>query len=146
MPLLINDRVDIALACGADGVHLGQDDMDVATARQLLGPAAIIGATAKTPELARAAIAMGADYVGTGAVYETSTKSSSCIGLDGLGAVCAAIRPTPAVGIGGVEHANAAAVVRAGAHGVAVVSAVFGADDVQAATAALKEIVAGAKA
>jgi len=141
VPVLINDRVDVALASGADGVHLGQDDMDVTTARRLLGPNAIIGATAKTPELARAAVAMGADYVGSGAVYETATKSSSCIGLRGLSAVCEAIKPVPVVGIGGVEHSNAAEVIRAGAQGVAVVSAVFGSKDVRSATEALLKVV-----
>ena len=147
VPVLINDRVDIALASGAAGAHLGQEDLDVTTARKILGPAAIIGATAKTPELAKRAVAMGADYIGSGAVYETSTKSSSCIGLEGLSAVCAAIHPVPVVGIGGIGHENARAVVEAGgAQGVAVVSAVFDAKDVQAATEALLQVMCAAKA
>jgi len=92
-------------------------------------------------------VAAGADYIGSGAVYPTATKSSSCIGLEGLQAVCAAIRPTPVVGIGGIGHDNAAAVVVAGgAQGVAVVSAVFDAEDVEKATAALRLAVLAAKA
>lgn len=143
VPVLINDRIDVALASGAAGVHLGQTDMDAATARSLLGPQKIVGVTAKTPELAREAVAAGADYVGCGAVYPTSTKDSSCIGLPGLAAVCAAIAPTPVVGIGGVVLANAAEVVGAGAGGVAVVSAVFDVADVASATRALRRVVVG---
>ena len=140
VPVLINDRVDIALASGAAGVHLGQGDLDAATARRLLGPAAIIGVTAKTAALGRAAQAAGADYLGTGAVYPTATKDSSCIGLEGLQAVCAAV-DIPVVGIGGITLGNAAAVVEAGAQGVAVVSAVFDAPDIAEATAALSRVV-----
>ena len=118
----------------------------MSTTRRILGPAAIIGATAKTPELAKRAVAMGADYVGSGAVYQTATKSSSCIGLEGLSAVCAAIHPVPVVGIGGIDHGNARAVVEAGgAQGVAVVSAVFDTKDVQSATEALRQVMCAAK-
>jgi len=136
VPVLINDRVDIALASGAAGVHLGQSDLDAATARRLLGDGAIIGVTAKTAALGAAAAAAGADYLGCGAVYPTATKDSSCIGLDGLTEVCAAV-DLPVVGIGGITLSNAAAVVGAGARGVAVVSAAFDAADVAAATAEL---------
>lgn len=141
--MLVNDRIDVALASGAAGVHLGQTDMDAATARSLLGPQKIIGVTAKTPEMAREAVAAGADYIGCGAVYPTSTKDSSCIGLSGLAAVCAAVAPTPVVGIGGVALANAAEVVGAGAGGVAVVSAVFDTADVASATRALCRALGG---
>ena len=144
VPVVINDRVDVALASGAAGVHLGQEDMEVDAARRLLGADAIVGATAKTAELARAAVAMGADYVGSGAVYETTTKSSSCIGLAGLTKVCDAIAPVPVVGIGGVGLSNAPPVIAAGAKGVAVVSAVFDAADVAAATRALVHAVGNA--
>lgn len=117
-------------------MHLGQSDLDCATARRLLGDGAIIGVTAKTAALGAAALAAGADYLGCGAVYPTATKDSSCIGLDGLTTVCTAV-DLPVVGIGGITLANAASVVGAGARGVAVVSAVFDAADVAAATTEL---------
>ena len=107
---------------------------------------AIIGATAKTAALGRAAIERGADYVGSGAAYATATKSSSVIGLNGVAAVCEAIAPAPVVGIGGITLANALDVIAAGAHGVAVVATLFDTADVEAATRGLAQVVAAAKA
>ncbi|PKI74854.1 hypothetical protein CRG98_004626 [Punica granatum] len=126
--LLINDRVDVALACDADGVHVGQSDMPVRVARALLGPDKIIGVSCKTPEQAHRAWTDGADYIGCGGVYPTNTKANNkTIGLDGLKAVCLASK-LPVVAIGGIGPSNAGAVMEIGApnlKGVAVVSALF---------------------
>lgn len=136
---IVNDRVDVALAAGADGVHLGPDDLPVEVARALLGPRALIGFSAGTPEEARAAEAAGADYLGTGAVYGTLSKgdAGAAIGLAGLAAVCAATR-LPVVAIGGVGLRRAAPCVEAGAVGVAVITAVTAAPDVEGAARALR--------
>ncbi len=125
VPLIINDRVDVAVAVGADGAHVGQADLPAAAARALLGPDAILGVSVKTPAEAAAAAAAGADYVGAGAVFATGTKDSSVIGLEGLRVVAAASR-LPVVAIGGLGPARAGAAVGAGAAGVAAVGAVFG--------------------
>jgi hydroxymethylpyrimidine kinase/phosphomethylpyrimidine kinase/thiamine-phosphate diphosphorylase len=130
--LIINDRVDIAIAAGADGVHVGQDDLPAREVRRLIGPGKLLGVSVKTPEEAVKAAADGADYVGCGAVLPTGTKDSSVIGIDGVARVCAAV-DIPVVAIGGVGAANAADIVRAGAAGIAVVSAVFAAQDAEAA-------------
>lgn len=132
---LINDRVDIALAVGADGVHLGADDLPVAAARHLLGPDAIIGATARDAATATAAVAAGASYLGVGPVYGTTTKAGlpDPIGVAGLAAVTAAV-DVPVVAIAGVTVDQVPELLAAGAHGVAVVGAVFGADDPARAT------------
>ncbi len=144
---IVNDRVDVALAAGADGVHLGTDDLPVAEARRLMGPGRIIGFSAATPEEARQARADGADYLGAGPVFVTGTKADAGvpIGPSGLAAVCAAT-DLPVVGIGGVTSASAPAAIAAGAAGVAVVSAVAAASDMAAATRALAEAVRRAKA
>lgn len=136
VPLLVNDRVDIALACGAAGVHLGQDDLAVPDARRMLGPGAVIGVSVNTPEEARRAAAEGADYVGAGPAFATSTKDTplAVLGPDGI----ARIRRTvgiPVVAIGGITAANAASLAAAGADGVAVVSAILGTPDPEAAAA-----------
>jgi thiamine-phosphate pyrophosphorylase len=135
--LVVNDRVDVARAADADGVHLGDDDLPVAVAREQLGPDATIGRSVSTVEGAREAAAAGADYLGVGAVYRTDSKDvddeESEIGLGTVRAVDAAV-DVPFVGIGGVTPENAADVVAAGADGVAVVSAIAGADDPEAAT------------
>ena len=129
----VNDRFDLALLCGADGVHLGQDDLPLAAARAL-GPDLLVGISTHDPEQARAAVAGGADYVGCGPVFATTTKPGPdpIAGLAGLGAVCAAVR-VPVVAIGGITLANAPAVLAAGAAAVAVISAVNYAPDVVAA-------------
>ncbi len=143
---LVNDRVDVALAAGAHGVHLGQDDLPAAAARRL-GPGLVVGVSAATGQEAVAAGADGADYLGVGSVFATATKADAGtpIGLVGLARVARA-SDLPAVAIGGVTPANAAAAIAAGAAGVAVVSAVVAADDVAGAAAALAAAVGTALA
>lgn len=144
--LMVNDRIDVALAVEADGVHVGPDDMPVAVARELVGPDRIIGASAGTVDEARAAQADGADYLGVGSVYATGTKADAGepIGPEGLACI-AASASIPVVGIGGIAEDNAAEVISAGAEGVAVISAVVSADDVQAAARRLVERIRAAK-
>lgn len=153
VPLLINDRVDVALAAGADGVHVGQDDMPVADARRLLGPAAIIGLSIKTPEEAEAAPVDALDYVCIGGVYATMSKDNpkAPIGTDGLASRAAAFRRrAPALPVGaiaGIDATNAADVMATGVDGVAVISALSMVDDPAAAARTLRTIVdAGAAA
>lgn len=136
--LFVNDRLDVALALEADGVHLGPDDLPVAAARAVAPPGFLIGRSADDPEVARRAVAEGADYIGCGTVYATTTKADAgeVIGLEGLGRVAAAVR-VPVVGIGGITVARAAEVARTGAAGVAVVGAVMSAADPAGAVRAL---------
>ncbi len=138
VPLLINDRIDVALAAGADGAHVGQQDMPVALARQLLGPAAIIGLSITELGQVRDRDVELADYFGVGPIFAQSTKLDATppLGLDGLAEVRRATGK-PIVAIGGVSAANADAVRSVGADGIAVVSAIMGADDPRAAAAAL---------
>lgn len=125
LPLFINDRVDVAAIAGAAGVHLGDEDLGVAAARSLLGPAVWIGRTARSPEAARRAADEGADYVGAGTIYPGGTKPGiPVIGLDGLRTVAKA-SPVPVVAIGGIDAERAAACLMAGAAGVAVIGALF---------------------
>jgi len=140
--VLINDRVDVALAAGADGVHLGQDDLDLRDARRLLGPAAIVGVSVLTPQQARAAERDGASYLAASPVFGTPTKpeAADTLGLEGLRRL-RAVR-LPLVAIGGIKSDNATEVVAAGADGVAVVSAIMAAEDVPAACRALARAVA----
>ncbi len=142
VPLIINDRVDIALACGADGVHLGQDDMPLDAARKLLGGVKIIGVSANTLKEAREAERLGADYVGLGPIYATTTKDTDLpvLGPEGIRRMRQKIG-IPIVAIGGINAGNAAAVMKAGAAGVAVVSAILGAPDVRLAAADLKKVL-----
>ncbi len=139
VPLLINDRMDIALASGAVGVHLGQDDMPVAFARKVLDSPTLIGVSVNTVEEAREAERLGADYVGLGPIYPTGTKATSLpvIGPAGIRAVKAKVS-IPVVAIGGISPTNACEVHRAGADGIAVVSALLGAADVRKAARELK--------
>ena len=142
IPLLINDRVDIVLACGAAGVHLGQDDMPLPDARRLLGPGKVIGISVNTLDEAAEAERLGADYVGLGPVYGTSTKQTvlPVLGPEGIQRIKRQIR-IPIIAIGGINAANADAVKKAGAAGVAVVSAILGAADARQAAAELKKRV-----
>lgn len=143
IPLIVNDRVDIALAVDADGVHIGEDDLPVAATRRLIGPDAFVGASAGSVAAARAAIAAGADHLGVGPVYEARATKADAGPPTGLTLVreIAAFSPIPIVGIGGITVENADAVIAAGAAGVAVISAVGLAPDVAAATRALKQAV-----
>lgn len=139
---LINDRVHIAQAVGAHGVHLGADDLPIDAARRILPAAAIIGGTARDPESARAARRAGATYLGIGPVWGTTTKVGlpQPIGLEGLAAVCEAV-DLPVIAIGGITAERAALCREAGAHGVAVVGAIASAEDPGLATAELLEAV-----
>ncbi|HYI14958.1 MAG TPA: thiamine phosphate synthase [Thermomicrobiales bacterium] len=139
---LVNDRLDIALASGADGIHLGVDDLPVAAARRLLGPVAIIGYSPEGDDDRLGAEAAGADYLGVGPVYGTGTKldAGDAIGLDGLRSVVDQTQ-LPVIGIGGITIERAAEVVATGAVGVAIVGAVFMASDPASAARNLREVL-----
>ncbi len=125
VPLIVNDRVDVAIAAQADGVHLGQSDFPIEKARHLLGENAVIGGTAKTLAQARQCMAQGADYIGFGPIYATGSKADAGIakGLDGLREMVNGVK-IPIIAIGGITRETAGEVIRAGAHGIAVISAV----------------------
>jgi thiamine-phosphate pyrophosphorylase len=146
IPLIINDRIDIALALDADGVHLGQEDMPVDVARKILGPHKIIGASAFTTEEAVAAESMGADYLGLSPIFATETKPELVeeIGIKKISSLKRAVK-IPVVGIGSMNQTNAYEAVRAGLDGVAVVSAICSQEDPRAAAQALKTVVLRAK-
>jgi len=135
VPLIINDRVDVAMAIGAEGVHLGQSDMDAVTARSLLGADAIIGLSVETMDQALAAESLDVDYLGVGPIFATPTKADAAApwGLAQLAKLRAASRHI-LVAIGGIGTDNAAGVRQAGADGIAVVSAICAAPDVERAT------------
>jgi len=139
VPLIINDRADIALAVDAAGAHLGLSDGDLRAARALLGPGKILGATARTVEQALAAQAAGADYLGCGAVFGTRTKADAVpMPLDLLREICAAVR-IPVVAIGGVDRANIERLCGCGMAGFAVVSGIFGQENVEQTARELRE-------
>jgi thiamine-phosphate pyrophosphorylase len=152
VPFVVNDRVDVALAARADGVHVGQDDMAVEDARKILGRDAIIGLSIKTVEQADAAPVDLLDYVGSGGVYVTGSKQqkNAPIGPDGLARVIAALHARkeklPVCGIAGIDAGNAAAVIAAGAAGVAVISALSMTPDPAAAARGLRAVVDAALA
>jgi len=147
VPLIINDRVDVALAGGADGVHVGQDDMPYAMARRLMGPGAIIGLSVETWDDVEKARNLDVDYLGVSPVFLTPTKTDTkgSWGLNGLTKIRARLRH-PLVGIGGLNRYNAADAVLAGADGVAVVSAVCAAPDPFRAAQELSGIIESALA
>lgn len=142
VPLIVNDRLDIALAAGADGVHIGQGDLPCAAVRRIAGPDLIVGVSVSSPDEAVQAERDGADYLGISPVFDTPTKTDTPLatGLDGLRRIRLAVR-LPLVAIGGIHAGNAEAVMRAGADGVAVVSAIMAAPDPQAAAKALAAAV-----
>ena len=142
IPLIINDRVDVAQAVAADGVHLGQKDMPLKTAKAILGDTMIIGISAESVKDAIAAEKGGADYLGVSPIYATPTKTDTApaLGLEGLREIRRAVR-LPLVGIGGLKRDNAAEVIRNGADGVAVVSAIVAADNPEAAARELRQMI-----
>jgi thiamine-phosphate pyrophosphorylase len=141
VPLLINDHVDIAHEIGADGVHIGQGDMDPAKARAILGRDKIIGLTAYTQDHIRAVDPQVVDYIGTGPVYPTQTdKGKPVLGVETF-ADLVRLSPVPVYGIGGITAENASAVIQAGAAGVAVMRAISQADDPELATRALVKVI-----
>ena len=141
VPFVINDDVEVARIVGADGVHVGQDDAACADARAALGADAIVGVSVHTVDQARAAQAAGADYLGVGAVFGTPTKGDAHLtGVEGLAAICAAV-DIPVVAIGGLNGRTIPALAGSGADGAAVVSAIFAAENIEAATRALRAAV-----
>ncbi|MCY3740982.1 MAG: thiamine phosphate synthase [Candidatus Poribacteria bacterium] len=146
VPLIVNDRADIALAVAATGAHFGQDDMPVSIGRQILSTKAIIGASARTEEKILAAISEGADYIGFGPIYGTTSKPDAEMakGLDRLRRMCD-IAACPVIAIGGITVQTAGDVIRAGAHGIAVISAVCAHPEPDVATQALLSEIQQAK-
>jgi thiamine-phosphate pyrophosphorylase len=142
VPLIVNDRVDLALEIGADGVHIGQHDMDSGRARRLLGPDAIIGLSIETVEQARAAVSLDVDYLGVGPVFATATKMDAAppLGLAALARVRAISRHR-VVAIGGIGLENARQAIHSGADGVAVVSAICAAGDPERAARDLRQSI-----
>lgn len=140
VPLIINDRLDIAMAVGAAGVHLGQDDLPCAAARKILGEDYIIGVSAHNPAEAKAALQSGADYLGCGAVFGTATKADvKKLGTEGLTAICRE-KGLPVVGIGGVTADNYREVRAAGADGAAIVSGILAQPDISATVRAIAKV------
>lgn len=138
VPLIIDDRVDVALAIDAEGVHVGADDLPVATARRLMGKDKIVGATAKTVTRAKEACAQGADYLGVGAIYPTTTKVKTILtSTDTLRDICNAV-PIPVNAIGGLNQDNIHILKGISIAGICVVSAIMKADDPQKAAMELK--------
>ena len=135
VPLIINDRVDVALAVGAAGVHVGQDDLPCRVVRNLVGDDFLIGVSAHNPEEAREAAAAGADYLGCGAVFGTATKAGvGTLGLERLRSIRQAVS-LPIVGIGGVKATNYGQVLATGANGAAIISGILAATDIGAEVA-----------
>lgn len=140
VPLIINDRLDIAMAVGAAGVHLGQDDFPCAAARKILGEDYIIGVSAHNPAEAKAALQSGADYLGCGAVFGTATKADvKKLGTEGLTAICRE-KGLPVVGIGGVTADNYREVRAAGADGAAIVSGILAQPDIRTTVRAIARV------
>lgn len=141
VPLIIDDRVDVALAVGAEGVHLGKDDMPIDTARKICGENMIIGATAKTVDAASDAYKKGADYLGVGAIFPTTTKVKTVItSVDTLDKICNAV-PIPVNAIGGLNKDNIDILKGIAVDGICVVSAVMKADDPQKAAQELRKML-----
>ena len=146
VPLIVNDDVEAAIAIGADGLHVGQDDMDAQTARRLIGPDMILGLSVETEALAAAVDPAVVDYIGAGPVFATVTKPGHKppVGMEGLARLIAATS-LPAVAIGGLKTGHVEAVLRAGARGLAVVSAICGQPDPQTAAFELSEAIRKAR-
>ncbi|WP_394523175.1 thiamine phosphate synthase [Lacrimispora sp. JR3] len=141
VPLIINDDVEIAIACNADGVHVGQEDLTAGEVRRRIGPDRILGVTVKTAEQAVKAWKDGADYLGCGAVFPSPTKKNAiAITMDQLSAICRSV-PIPVTAIGGITYENVSLLQGTGIGGVSVISGIFGQSDIPAAVRALKEEV-----
>lgn len=140
VPFVINDNIGIALACGADGVHVGQDDMPAYEVRRRIGADKWIGVSVQTVEQAKKAEADGADYLGVGAVFSTSTKlDANDVSHETLRAICSAVK-IPVVAIGGIQKSNVLQLKGTGIDGTAVVSSIFAADSIRDAAMELKEL------
>lgn len=140
VPLFINDNVEIAVQCGADGVHVGQSDLEAGRVRALVGEDMILGVSVQTVEQAAAAERAGADYLGAGAVFATATKPDAAeVSLETLRAICDAVS-IPVVAIGGINRDNISRLAGSGIGGAAVVSAIFGAGDIQEACSVLRRL------
>ncbi len=141
VPLIVNDRADVALAIEADGVHLGADDLPLEEARRLLGPPRIVGATARTPNAVRGAVKAGADYVGARAFFSrTKPEGGEGLGPAGIAGI-ASVSPVPVVAVGGIRRERVAPLIAAGATGVAVCEAVMAAPDPRQAAQELRDAV-----
>lgn len=140
IPFVINDNIEVALACGADGVHVGQKDSPANEARRRLGPDKILGVSVQTVSQAIAAQESGADYLGVGAVFQTATKQDAAVvTFETLRAICGAVR-IPVVAIGGIQKDNIMKLAGSGIAGVAVVSAIFAQPDIRLATAEMRRL------
>ena len=140
IPFVINDNVEIAKKINADGVHVGQSDMEAADVRKILGDDKILGVSAQTVEQARLAEKMGADYLGVGAVFPTGSKADADdVSFDTLKEICSAVS-IPVVAIGGIGEHNVSKLAGSGISGIAVISAIFGAEDIELAAKNLKEL------
>lgn len=140
VPFVINDDVEIAIACNADGVHIGQSDMELKAARKKLGDKKIIGVSAKTVEQAKEAQINGADYLGVGAVFPTSTKKdANCISIDTIREICQNVT-IPVVAIGGIQKDNVLNLKGIGVDGIAVISGIFASENVKEATRTLRQL------
>jgi len=142
IPLIINDRIDIALSCKADGVHLGQEDLPVSYARKILGEKKLIGVSVNTENEAEEAEKRGADYLGVGPIYFTQTKKDikPPLGLEGLREIRKRVR-IPILAIGGINAENAREIIEAGADGIAVVSAILATENTIKATRELAQAI-----
>lgn len=140
VPFIVNDNVDIAVRCKADGIHVGQRDMEAGDVRSIVGKDMIIGVSAQTVEQALAAQKAGADYLGVGAVFSTSTKTDACeVTFQTLREICSSVS-IPVVAIGGINKNNILKLSGSGADGVAVVSAIFAAEDIESECKILKKL------
>jgi thiamine-phosphate pyrophosphorylase len=143
IPYVINDNVDIAPACDADGVHVGQDDMKANDVRKIIGPDRILGVSAQTVEQAVEAEKNGADYIGVGTVFPTSTKpEAEAVSFETLREICGAVS-IPVVAIGGINRDNVTKLAGSGIAGIAVVSAIFARDNITAAIKELRYLASG---
>lgn len=140
---IVNDRVDVAMACGADGVHLGQDDMDAVDARKITGRNFIIGVSVTDPAEAREAFVTGADYIAANGIFPTDTKDDlgQPLGIEGLSRIAEITIDMPLVAIGGINEENAGTIMDAGATGVAVVSFIVGHEDIEGQCRRLLEAI-----